>query len=263
MSKPQMVQSVTRAVGLLLALERGPRSLAGLVEATGLSKATAHRLLASLSFGQLVIQDPITAEYLLGPGCFGIGDAVLRGFGGLDVIANPVLERLLEETGETVALHVRIGLLRICVGQLPSPQPVRYVARVGAAQPLYVGGAGKVILAFSQEDVRKEILDRIELKPVTDSTIIDRTILDREINQIRNDGYATSHGENVVGGMSVSVPVLGEDGGIVAALSVIGPDARLSESNIDALISSLLRAADEIAALLSRAGSNAQSIQPA
>jgi len=251
MTKPPMVQSVTRAIRLLQALEQGPRSLSRLVDDTGLSKATAHRLLASLSFGQLVIQDPVSGEYLLGPGCFGIGDAVIRGYGGLNVLSTPVLERLRQETGETVALHLRIGVQRVCVAQLPSPQAVRYVARLGAAQPLYLGAMGKVILAFSDGDVQREILDRTTLKQVTERTVTDRAALERQLVEIRLAGFAISRGENVAGAASISVPVVGTDS-VIASLSIIGPEARMGDARMEELLPLLREGAEEIRRLVAR-----------
>ena len=254
-----MVQSVTRAIRLLQALERGPRSLARLVDETGLSKATAHRLLASLSFGQMVIQDPVSGEYLLGPGCFGIGDAVIRGYGGLNVLSAPVLEALRRETAETVALHVRIGVQRVCVAQLPSPQAVRYVARLGAAQALYLGAMGKVILAFSDESVQREILDRTTLRRVTDRTVTDRAELERELDQIRRAGYAISRGENVVGAASLSVPVVGTDS-VIASWSIIGPENRMGDERMAELLPGLRNAADDIRQLVVSAGAGAERV---
>ena len=56
-----LVRSVARAIDLLLALQHGTISLGRIAQKTGLSKPTAHRLLSSLSYGQLVIQDPVTS----------------------------------------------------------------------------------------------------------------------------------------------------------------------------------------------------------
>src|ERR1700742_72478 len=120
------VRAVTRAMDVLLSLEDGPQSLAQIADATGLTKPTAHRLLATLFRNQLVIQNPYTSDYMLGPGCLGIANAVLRGLGGLGLLAHEILERLAEVSQETVALHVPAGTQRGCVGQIASPQPVRY-----------------------------------------------------------------------------------------------------------------------------------------
>ena len=89
------VRSVARALDLVF-LSRGlPRSLGSLARSTRLSRGTAHRLLATLADAGLVRQDPATATYALGPVCFDLLEAVTRGAGGLDIIAAPILERVL------------------------------------------------------------------------------------------------------------------------------------------------------------------------
>jgi DNA-binding IclR family transcriptional regulator len=223
------VRTVARAVDLLLALQHGPTSLAKLSDHTGLTKPTAHRLLATLAHGQLVIQDPVSSDYMLGPGCFGIADAVLRGLGGLGILARPTLARLSADTQESVALHVSAGMQRICVEQVPSPQPVRYIARVGAANPLHTGSMGKVLLAFADPAELSALLAKLPLTPVTEATITDRAVLEAELALIRRKGYATSRGEQAAGVAAMSVPIFAPNGRIIAALSVLGPMERLPD----------------------------------
>jgi len=247
MEEQVLVRSVARAIDILLALQHGTMSLGRIAQRTGLSKPTAHRLLASLSYGQLVIQDPVTSEYMLGPGCLGIADAVMRGLGGLGPIALPTLQQLAEESGESAALHVRAGIQRICVEQVPSPQPVRYTARVGASNPIHTGSMGKLLLAYSDPSDLVDLLDKIPLTASTDATITDRSALEAELNHIREVGYATSRGEQAVGVAAMSAAVLRPDGVILAALSVLGPTDRLTDDVMAQLLPMVQRAADEIA----------------
>ena len=240
------VRSVGRAVDLLLALAHGPQTLGRLAERTDLSKATVHRLLASLGHGQLAIQDPSTGDYLLGPGCFVIADAVMRGLGGLGVLARPVLERLRDTTGETVTMHVRAGSQRLCVEELVSLQSVRYTAGVGTATPIHVGSAGKLLLAYTNKDERTDLLDHSTLDPITGATITDRAELEAEVEEVRRLGYAESHGERVVGASAISAPILSSDGTILAALSILGPDGRLTQERVDEFRPAVLAAASDI-----------------
>ena len=155
------VRSVARAADILFVLEAGPQSLGRIAQRARLTKPTAHRLLASLAHRQMVMQDPGTGDYLLGPGVLAIADAVMRGVAGIGVLVGPVLERLAATTGETVALYVRAGLARLCVGQVPSPQPVRYTAHLGAAFPLHTGSMGKLLLAYLAEIGRASCRERV------------------------------------------------------------------------------------------------------
>lgn len=240
------VRSVSRATDILLVLENGPHSLGRVAERAALTKPTAHRLLASLAHRQMVIQDPATGDYLLGPGTFGIADAVMRGVAGLGVLVGPVLERLSAATGETVALYVRAGVDRICIGQVPSPQPVRYTAHVGAATPLHSGSMGKLLLAYVEDEERRHLLDQMPLEAITERTITDRRALEEELELIRRRGHAVSRGERAIGVAAMSAPIFGADGRILAALSVLGPDSRLTDAAMSKLRPSLLGAAQEI-----------------
>lgn len=237
------VRSVARAADILLALEAGPQSLGRIAQRTNLSKPTAHRLLASLAYRQMVIQDPETVEYMLGPGCLRVADAIMRGAAGIGALVMPSLEQLAAESGETVALHVRAGLERICIGQVPSPQPVRYTAHVGATYPLHTGSMGKVLLAFSDDAERQDLLDRLPLTAVTSATITDRARLEAEVERIRATGTGTSRGERATGVAAMSAPIFGADGRLVAALSILGPAARLTDAAFDELRPALVAAA--------------------
>jgi len=240
------VRSVARALDLIAALEDGPQTLGALAASSRLSKGTAHRLLATLASARLVTQDPATATYALGPGCFAILDAVAHGAGGLGLLARTTLTELSIATGETVALYVRAGPQRVCVAQAASPQPIRYTARLGMENPVNTGAMGKVLLAFSNPRDRAEILDRLPLRAWTPSSITDRADLERQLETIRSRGIATSRGEQSAGVAAVSVPVLDPDGRLLAALSILGPDDRMSDATIASFEGPLRAAATAI-----------------
>lgn len=244
------VRAVSRAMDLLLALEAGPRSLAQIADATGLTKPTAHRLLATLFRSQLVIQNPYSSDYMLGPGCLGIANAVLRGLGGLGLIARDILDRLAEVSQETVALYVPAGTQRVCMAQVPSPQPVRYMATVGAARPLYTGAMGKILLAFADEKDREELFSRLTLLPVTPATVVDRDELDMQLAEARRRGYAVSRGEQADGVAAISAPVFAANGHIMAAVSILGPSIRMSDLTMATLRQVIIEAGQEISRLL-------------
>jgi DNA-binding IclR family transcriptional regulator len=105
---------------------------------------------------------------------------------------------------------------------------------------------GKLLLAFSEERERNQILDRMTLDRQTGTTVTDRDTLGREIERIRRRGYATSRGERVVGGAAMSAPVFGPHRRILAALSILGPDARLTEAKMREFRPLLIRAAQAI-----------------
>ena len=124
-----------KAAAVLDALEAGPMTLTELVEATGLARATAHRLAAALEVHGFVGRD--------GDGRFQLGPRLSQP--GLPTVARPALEALRDATGESVQLYVRRGDQRLCVEALESPHGLRTIVPVGAVLPLDVGSAGKVL----------------------------------------------------------------------------------------------------------------------
>ncbi|MDQ4067863.1 MAG: IclR family transcriptional regulator [Actinomycetota bacterium] len=124
-----------KAVSVLDAVEAGPRSLAGLVDATGLSRATAHRLAVALEVHGLLRRDA-AGRFVLGPRLTGLD---------LPALARPALEALRNATGESTQLYVRRGDRRLCVASLESPHGLRTIVPVGASLPLDVGSAGTVL----------------------------------------------------------------------------------------------------------------------
>jgi DNA-binding IclR family transcriptional regulator len=124
-----------KAVVVLDALEAGPLSLPELVDATGLPRATAHRLAAALEVHGFVGRG--------GDGRFQLGARLSQS--GLPAIARSALEELREATGESVQLYVRRGDQRLCVQALESPHGLRTIVPVGALLPLDAGSAGKVL----------------------------------------------------------------------------------------------------------------------
>ncbi|MGI8777697.1 MAG: IclR family transcriptional regulator [Acidimicrobiales bacterium] len=176
-----------KAFAVVGALEGGPLALAGLVAATGLSRATAHRLAVALEVHEMVARTD-DGRFALGPRLTG---------SSLPHAARPALERLRDETGESVQLYVRRGDRRVCVASLESPHGLRTIVAVGASLPLTVGSAGKV-LRGDPESVRR--------------------------------GWAQSVEEREPGVASVSAPVRDGGGSVVAAVSVSGPVGRTTRS---------------------------------
>ena len=220
-----------KSVAILAALaERGPLSLAGLVDATGLSRPTAHRLAAALEAHRLVGRDG-AGRYRLGLRLLGWAGAVSAEF-GLTEAARPVLETLRDATGESAQLFVRDGDTRLCVAASERPAGLRDTVPIGAMLPIDRGSGGKVLLAFSGDAdfaaARFSGVDRAELET------------------IRRRGWAASVAEREEGVCSVSAPVLDSGGRVHAALGVSGPINRLGRQPGRQLAGPVMAAAREL-----------------
>jgi len=220
-----------KSVAILAALaEQGPLSLAGLVEATGLSRPTAHRLAAALEAHRLVGRDG-AGRYRLGLRLLGWAGAVSTELGLVEA-ARPVLEALRDETGESAQLFVREGDSRLCVAASERPAGLRDTVPVGAVLPIDRGSGGKVLLAFAAEPngaaARFPQVDPAELEA------------------IRRRGWAASVAEREEGVCSVSAPVLDPGGQVHAAVGVSGPINRLGRQPGRRLAEPVMAAAREL-----------------
>ncbi|HMJ01624.1 MAG TPA: IclR family transcriptional regulator, partial [Conexibacter sp.] len=186
-------------------------------------KSTTFRLLSNLGYRELVLKQPNENLYLLGPGLLRLVQAARSGLGSIGVLAKPALVEAVERSGQTVALHVRLGLERICVEEVQSAAPIRYAASVGHAAPLHVGAAGKALLAFMDDgDELERTLASLDLAGSGDAAPTTEAELRAEIEKVRKQGYAASRGERIVGAAAVSVPIRSGEGAL-AVLSILGP----------------------------------------
>jgi DNA-binding IclR family transcriptional regulator len=184
----QRVGVIDKSVAILDALRIGPLDLAGLQRATGMPRATAHRLAVALESHQLVRRDSV-GRFCLGFELIRLGKAAADEF-PLAELAAPVLTDLRDTTGESVQLYVREDDARRCVVSMQSQHALQWIVPVGARLPLEVGSAGKVLR------------DGIDLS---------------ESVEEREAGVA-----------SVSAAVRDRSGDVVAAVSVSGPVERLT-----------------------------------
>jgi len=113
---------------------------------------------------------------------------------------------------------------------IDSPQAVRYSVPPGTIRPLYTSAAGRLLLAYQDDDFRARYLKSVKLKALTALTPIDRQALKRELESIRETGVAISIGEAVVGAAGIAAPVLSADGTVTHALLVAAPVDRFKSA---------------------------------
>jgi DNA-binding IclR family transcriptional regulator len=214
MTQRSSVGVLDKAVVVLDCLARGPASLAELVERSGLSRPTAYRLAVALEVHRYVERDS-TGRFMIGPKI-----AELAGTGQIDPLeraAGPVLERLCETTHESAQLYRRIGNLRRCIAAAERSSGLRDTVPVGADLPMTAGSAAQVLLAWEPVEAAAVFTRDARFTPVTLATV-------------RRRGWAASVAEREAGVASVSAPVFGPGGAVIAAVSVSGPIDRLSRT---------------------------------
>jgi DNA-binding IclR family transcriptional regulator len=210
-----------KAVALITAVAEGPVDLAGLQVASGLPRATAHRLAQALEAHGILRRDA-RGRFELGGALIALGRVALDRF-PLAELSRPILRTLRDTTGESVQLFVRedgtmgrSGVAgRRCVLSLQSAHGLRWILPEGSLLPLEVGSAGRVLTGETSQA-----------------------------------GWIHSVEEREPGVASVSAPVRDGRGEVVAAVSVSGPVERLSRQPGERFGSQVIAAAEEIAGIL-------------
>ncbi len=243
-------QAVERALQLLRCFEVGPpaRSLSELARLSGLTPATAHRLLRALCRAELLAHDPLTARYSLGVALIPLGSRAADTV-GVPAIRS-VLELLATVTGESVNLGVRDGSDVLVLLSVPSFQSLRFDQGAGARVPVHASAMGKVLLAFDA-DPDGAVQSLPKLTKLTQATITSRAVLSRVLSEARDRGWAINDEERETSVRSVAVPVRAADGKAVAAVAVQGPSSRMTDSQIRDLLPSLQTAAKTVSIRLS------------
>jgi DNA-binding IclR family transcriptional regulator len=230
MSDAQPVQAVVRSLRLLEALANADGGDVGVVDvarATGLSQATAHRLLATLGGEGYVAQSTTTSRYRLGPRLFALATAAESEIAALRASATPVMHELQEALGETVNLSVLDRRHIIYVDQVESERAIRAFNRTGNRVAAHASAAGKVLLAFEPEAVLDGLAHGAPLEALTAATTTAPRELIAQLDEIRARGYAFDLGEHDEDVVCVAAPITAAGRRPAGALSVSGPADRM------------------------------------
>jgi IclR family acetate operon transcriptional repressor len=162
--------------------------------------------------------------------------------------ALPVLRSLVATCNETAFLGLydprRMEMMFVEV--VESSHPLRYELQLNRWLPVYAGATGLAIMAFLPEAERRAIAARTGLAPLTERTIQDPRLLERELERIRGQGYACTHGQRIPGAVGLAAPIWGPDGRVVGDLVLTIPEHRFEPQSEGRLGQLLGRHADRL-----------------
>lgn len=227
------VKSLVKALNILevLADEEPPYTLTELSRRLHLHVSTVHRLLVNLVRHGFVEEDTVSGGYQLSYRVLRMG---LRVLDRLDFrrAALPLLHDLNLRTKEIVHMAILQGTQAISIERFESPQPVGLDARLGRVMPLHCTGVGKTLLAYQSEDFLNQLAHSPGLTRMTAHTLTGLPQLRKELERIREQGYALDQEEVVEGLRCVSGPVFNHTGQTIAAFSVSGPAMRMTPARV-------------------------------
>jgi DNA-binding IclR family transcriptional regulator len=241
------IGSVDNALRILLLLrDRRRLSIADAAAELGIARSSAHRLMAMLVYYDFVRQDPADRSYGAGPALVDIGLVAARSL-DLRTLARPVLARLADQTGFTTHLVLPRGRDVLFAEGVEGRGAIRAALRTGTTLPAHVTGAGKAILATLGEDELHDLYSRSAPEAVTTQSLSSVTTLARELAAVRQRGYAINRGESEEGVLAMGIAVVTTDPGVLAGLTVSGPDFARSEDWEDRTAGALRQAGAELA----------------
>jgi IclR family acetate operon transcriptional repressor len=241
------VQSIERAFEILelMSAEREDMAISEFCEKAKLPLPTVHRILRTLLVNGYVFQTP-RRRYALGARLVPLS----RNAGGsLGKILTPSLRSIVKDVHESVSAatidrdHARY------IAHAPSEQSMRMFTQVGKEVFLHATGVGKAIMSMMPDEEIREILGRTGLPAITPMTITDIDVMMEEIAAVRRRGYALDEEEQELGVHCVAVPVRGP---VQLAISVSGPQPRMTGRAVARIVTTLTAAAEDVSRELRR-----------
>ena len=201
---------IDKTVAVLDAVSVAPRSLAELVEATGIPRPTAHRLAVALEAHQLLERDL--------DGRFTIGTRTTRWAANVDTFrarAEDIVIALRDQTGVSAQVYRRAGDKRLCLAAAEPAAGLRDTVPVGSLLTMSAGSAAQVLVAWLPRPEARDFLS-------------DSAYSEQDLDQVKSRGWAHSLAQREPGVASLSVPAFSPAGEVIAAVSLSGPVDRLS-----------------------------------
>lgn len=235
-----MMRSVQRILAIFESFSRTKDSLTlqEIADRIGLPKSTAFRIVQSLEqAGYLVRME--SQQY-----CLSFRFTRLAGLvkSTIDIreLARPAMLDLAQRTKETITLNTVNGKDRVCIDVIDTASPLRSVTKPGEHIRLLNGSSARLLMAY---------LPKKELTPimayVVRTTKIKQSALAAELAQIREQGYAVSHGGRVLGLSAVTAPIADVNGDVRYCLTAAGPTVRLQQREGE-FLKLVVKAAGEI-----------------
>jgi DNA-binding IclR family transcriptional regulator len=216
-------------------------------ERLGLHKATVSRILLNLTRHGFLMQNPKTRKFRLGPTNLQLANAIRKSIdNNVSHVAIPLIDELRDLTKETAVLDVPSGEENTMVAYMAEgTQPVRIAGRIGEVLPAHAMAGSKAILAFSPSDRVDRVLSK-KLKRLTANTITDPKKFRKQLEKVREKGFAFDLEETDVGVTAIAAPIFDYDARPLAAVVIVGPTNRIKIKSGSPLVTLLKDTAAKI-----------------
>jgi DNA-binding IclR family transcriptional regulator len=219
----------------------GIKEISGIVS---LSESTVYRILNTLEYRGILIQNKKNKKYRLGLNLLKTVNK-MNNFKNWSMEANNYMLELLSKFNETVNLAVRDEDNAIYIDSINSSHVLRPSLEIGSKYPCHCTGLGKCLLMDFPENKLKKLL-KFPLKGFTDNTIINLNVLMKDLKKGRKNGYILDYEEFQIGLVCISAPIRAFGNEIVAAISVSIPTVRFNDKICTAITDEVVKTAKKI-----------------
>ncbi|MBN1569101.1 MAG: IclR family transcriptional regulator [Acidobacteria bacterium] len=228
-----LVPAVDRAFRIieLLKANKLDMSLAEITRATGWHKSSIQKLLVTLSHHGILERNEDTKRYSLGIKLAEYGRIALNKL-DIRVAAKSYLKELVEYSEETAVLAILNGTKMVMIDKKEPVLQIRASPFIGTRFPATATSNGKAFLAWLPDSRTEEILNSEGLSPFTGKSILDPAAYRANLEETRKRGYAIDRGEFQEGVSGVSAPVFSPSHQLIATISIVGPEFRMTEEKI-------------------------------
>jgi len=207
--------------------------------------STIHRILNTLKYRGYVEQNPVNQKYQLGLKLVELG---MARYHQIDLVkeAHPFLKELVDLCNETVHLGILDQEEVLYIAKEDCPRTIRMVSQVGRRAPLHSTALGKILLAYLPEKEREEIIAHKNFSCFTEHTITEKKELEKELEQVKKQGFALDREENEKDVYCIAAPIKNYQEEVIAAISISSPVYRIDINKKNHLKEALIEISKKI-----------------
>lgn len=238
----KQISMITKSFEVLELLSKNPYGLTlqEIVTQLQYPKSSLYKIVSNLQELGYLGREMDSSRYFLSRKLLTLG---VTAFNSSNIIerSKEYMKLLRDEVGESVMIGTLIDDEVVLLEQITGSLDFVFTLKQGMKFNLYSTAPGKVILAFLDKTKQNEIVDNLELEAINEYTITDKELLKKELEIIRQQGYAADINETVEGVHCIAAPIWDETKNAIACVWTSGPAGRLPKKNIETIAQQIIQ----------------------
>lgn len=237
----KQISMITKSFEVLELLSKNPYGLTlqEIVTQLQYPKSSLYKIVSNLQEIGYLGREIDSSRYFLSRKLLTLG---VTAFNSSNIIerSKEYMKLLRDEVGESVMIGTLIDDEVVLLEQITGSLDFVFTLKQGMRFNLYSTAPGKVILAFLDKSKQNEIVDNLRLEAINEYTITDKELLKKELDIIRQKGYAADINETVEGVHCIAAPIWDETKNAIACVWTSGPAGRLPKKNIETIAQKII-----------------------